>query len=458
VSERAELTVKIADVKQHSVRRFESQALLTEALQSLPASDRPIAIALRLELAHDHFWRGEFAQMREMASRVSSRARDRASPMVVPAMVLTSPADFYQARAADARTGLAEAETASGALADEPFGERIMLSTQIGLLACRLEQFDDARAHVRRGLRVSRETGQSFIIPTLLRVEANALLMQGQLREAVRAGEAGVDSALVSGNDRLLMWALEAVSVAAYWAGDIDPARASALEALACAERTGEPFFEALSRCLLDLGGAHGWVLLIEAHLALGELGDAEEVATRALERTEAAALPQQVAAMRCARAAVMLARGQARAAVAAARAAAGRFERAGNPLLSARARAVAGGAPTAAGEREEALAELVRAHSVLSACGASREAEIAGLGLRRLGHRVPRRARSAAPGAGLSGLRAHDFVIDGSAGVWTRLTPPARPQVPPVLSRRAGGASHAQPLAGFRHLLSRGP
>jgi hypothetical protein len=38
--------------------------------------------------------------------------------------------------------------------------------------------------------------------------------------------------------------------------------------------------------------------------------------------------------------------------------------------------------------------------------------------------------------------LGAHDFVTDGSDGVWTRLAPPARPRVRPVLSGRAGGAS----------------
>jgi hypothetical protein len=54
--------------------------------------------------------------------------------------------------------------------------------------------------------------------------------------------------------------------------------------------------------------------------------------------------------------------------------------------------------------------------------------------------------------------LRAHDFITDGSDGVWTRLTPPARPHVLRVLSGRAGGASHAQPLAGFRQLFSREP
>ena len=34
-------------------------------------------------------------------------------------------------------------------------------------------------------------------------------------------------------------------------------------------------------------------------------------------------------------------------------------------------------------------------------------------------------------------------------------LAPPARPQILPVLSRRAGGASHGQPVANFPHFHS---
>ena len=434
VRERADLIVKIADVKQHSVRRFESQALLKQALESLPAAGGPTATALRVELAHDHFWRGEFPQMRQIASGVSTRAGARERPMIILAQVLTSLADFYQAHIAEAETELAEAERALAALPDELVAERLMLSTQIGLAACRLERFDDARAHVRRGLHVARETGQSFIIPTLLRVEANALLMTGQLSEAVRAGEAAADSALSSGHDRLSMWALEAVSLAAYWAGDIDRALATARDAVACAERTAEPFFSGLSRVqlagallaagevvsaraelealdaeptrrLLDVGGAHGWVLLTEAHLALGELDAAEDVAARAQERADAAPLPQQVAAVRGARAAVRLARGDAGAAATLGRDAATRFERAGNLLLGARARALTGTALAAAGERDDALAELERAESVLSSRGAVRDADAAVRAMRRLGRRVSRPARPPARRAGLAEL-----------------------------------------------------
>ncbi len=430
--ERAELTVRIADVKQHSIRRFESQALLKHALESLPATKSPTALTVRLELAHDHFWRGDFAQMRELAGGVSAAA-DWAGPRAILATTLMSLADFYQARLGDALTELVSAEEALATLPDGLLAERMELPAQIGLAACRLERFDEARDHVRRGLRVSRETGQSFIMPALLRVEANALLMKGQLGEAVRVAEAGTEAAFLSGNDRLSMWALEAAALAAYWAGDIDRALANAREAVACAERTAEPFFSGLSRVqlagallaggdparartelaaldidrtrrLLDLCGAHGWALLTEAHLALCELDAAADVAARAEARAEEAPLPQQAAGARCAWAAVMLAHGDARAAVAAGRVAAADFERAGNWLFGARAQVVTGAALAAAGERQAAIARLERAEVVLSTSGAVREAAAAARELRRLGRRITHR-RPATPRSGLAAL-----------------------------------------------------
>ncbi len=456
IGERAQLIVRIADVKQHSVRRFESQALLKQALASSPAPDRKTAIALQVALAHDHFWRGEFSQMRAVAGGVSADEGHRGTPMIILAQVLDSLADFYLAQVDDAQAKLEEAEKSLAALPDDLLGQNMMLSTQIALAACRLERFEDASAHVQRGLRVSHETGQSFIVPTLLRVESNVRLMQGRLQEALDAAEAAAESASTSGHDRLAMWALEAVSMAAYWTGDVERALTSAREAVACAERTAEPFFVAMSRIqqagalladgdasgartelasldveasrrLLDVGGAHGGVLLSDAHLALGELDAAQDVSVRALERAQAAPLPQQIAAAQCARARVMLAReqadsglargqadsavarGQADSAVAAARDAVSRFDRAGNPVFAARARAIAGAALAAAGKRDAGLAELREAERVLSESGATREADAAVRELRRLGHRVFRRAQTPARGAGLVGLSSRE-------------------------------------------------
>ncbi|HWD73973.1 MAG TPA: hypothetical protein VG371_02460 [Solirubrobacteraceae bacterium] len=118
VAERAQLIVKIADVKQHSVRRFESQTLLRQALRSSPAPDRTTTLALQVALAHDHFWRGEFSEMGRVARAVWTHGCGRPTPTVILAQVLDSLAEFYLARVDDARATLAHAEAALAALPD----------------------------------------------------------------------------------------------------------------------------------------------------------------------------------------------------------------------------------------------------------------------------------------------------------------------------------------------------
>jgi hypothetical protein len=58
----------------------------------------------------------------------------------------------------------------------------------------------------------------------------------------------------------------------------------------------------------------------------------------------------------------------------------------------------------------------------------------------------------------GLWELRARSEITCVFDGVWTRLTPPARRQILPVFSRRAGDARHAQPLVKTHNLFPNGP
>jgi DNA-binding CsgD family transcriptional regulator len=254
----------------------------------------------------------------------------------------------------------------------------------------------------------------------------------------VRVAGAATEAAFLSGHDRLAMWALEAAALAAYWAGDVVGALADAREAIASAERTAEPYFSSLSRLqlagaqlaageaaaarselvaldtdrtrrMLDLSAGHGWTLLTEAHVALGEIDEAAEVAARAETRAEAAPLPQQLAGARLTRGLVALARGDAAGAVAAGRDAAVRFDRAGNQLFGARARVLVGSALARVGERQAAAAELERADAVLSACGARQRAAEAARELRRLGRRVIRRRTPATSRWGADELSARE-------------------------------------------------
>jgi DNA-binding NarL/FixJ family response regulator len=160
--------------------------------------------------------------------------------------------------------------------------------------------------------------------------------------------------------------------------------------------------------------------MLIRAQLALGELEAAEHLTLRAESR--AARLPQRLATIRCARAAVLVAAGEAVAAVEVAEDAGQLAEPTGNPLLSGRCQAQHGTALAAAGERAQGTLELRRAEEAIAECGAVREADAAARELRRLGGRVQRRPRPER-GAGLTELspREREVAEEVAAGKTNR-------------------------------------
>jgi DNA-binding NarL/FixJ family response regulator len=436
--ERAALIVQIATGKRQTGHPLESRALLEDALASLRDQDGPDALTLRLELALGRYFAGEFADMREAASRVLDIARERADPLFTGlAAALVSVADASLGRIAEGMTALREAEKAFDGLPDDRLAVRVDLCGWIGLAAVRLERIDEVLRCARRGLTLSRATGQGSMLPGLLGLEAQALLLRGKVTEAVRVAETATDAARVSGTDQLLVWALQTMSTAAIWAGDTERAISSAREAVGLADRFGESFLAPLAHLhlgaalqaagdaggasaelaaldnesagsLLDLSAGRGWELLARTHLELGDLDAAEDATVRAETRAAATGLPQLTATAECARAAVALARGDVAGAAEAASAATADAERAGNALLAARGRVLAGSALAARGARQRAIAELERAHRTLVACGARREADAAARELRRLGRRVARPAR-ASQGTGLESLSARE-------------------------------------------------
>jgi ATP/maltotriose-dependent transcriptional regulator MalT len=433
-SERARLVARIAFARRMSGRPFESRALVGEALQSL-APESPGALALTLELALDHYWRGEFPEMYDNAQDVLKRARSSGEQLFETwAAALCSLASSSLGRLTEGLAELDEAEAAYAKLTDEQLAEQIDVGGYVAQAASVLERVDHALEHVRRALRLAQLTGQSPFVPGLLVLEANALFMQGRITEAAAVAETATDAAVLTGNDQFAIWALWADAIVCSSAGDTARSLSSAREAVARSDCVTETFFSSLSRLhlaaaltaagdpasarvelaavqagpaqqLLDLRGGHGWELLIRTQLALGDLDAATASATAAVERARATSLPQRTATAICARAAVLLARGDEAGALAGAREAIGLAESTGNPVLSARARAIAGTALARGGDAEQGIAELESAERALFACGAVREADAAAQQLRRLGRRRPRRARGVARGAGSGAL-----------------------------------------------------
>ncbi len=434
VAERAELVAKIAFAKRMSGRPLESRALVTEMLEAVPP-DSSAALELTLELALDHYWRGQFAQMYDVARDVSTRARGRGENLFASwAAALCSVASTSLNRPDEGLAELNQAKAAYATLSDQEVAEHIDACGYLAQAAALLEQVDYALECARRGLRLAQMTGQGPYIPGQLVLQTNALFMQGRISEAMAVAETATDAAVLTGNDQFAIWALWADAMVCSCAGDTARALASAREAVVRSARGPETFFSSLSRLhlaaalhaagdseaarveltafeagpdqrLLDLRGGQGWELLIGAQRALGDLDAAAKSAATAEARARATALPQRTATALNARAGVLLAQGDADAALGAAREAAALAQTGGNPLLGARARALIGTALGRGGETKQGIAELEAAERTLFASGALRDADAAAKELRRLGRRRPRRSRAVAGGTATPGL-----------------------------------------------------
>jgi DNA-binding CsgD family transcriptional regulator len=430
VEERARLVARIAFAKRMSGRPLESRALVERTVESLPPGSRE-ALGLILELAIDHYWRGEFGPMHEVAGNVWYLARERDERLLATwAGALCSLASASENRLAQARTELRQAEEICAALSDEELLEQIDVLGYLAQASSLLERTDAALEYSRRGMRLAQSSGQSPFIPGQLVLETNALFMKGRIAEAVAVAETATDAAVLTGNDQFAVWALWSDAMACSVAGDTTRALSSAREAAARAANMPETFFSSLSRLhlaaalnaagdpagaraeltafeagpdqrLLDLRGGQGWELLIQTQLALGELEAAAASVKTAEARARSTALPQRTATALCARAAVLLAGDDAAGAATAAREAIPLADATGNPLLGARARFLLGSALRRTGELDRAIPELEYAERTLFEAGALREADAAAQELRRLGWRGARRARGATAGRG---------------------------------------------------------
>jgi ATP/maltotriose-dependent transcriptional regulator MalT len=439
VETRAELIATLAYARRRSGHPFDSRAPLEQALASLAQPDGPAGRSVQLELALDRFWHEQFGPMLDLTKRFGSAARDRGDAAIVClAASLSSLAHSSDRELDHAVADLTEAQRAYAGVSDDQLAERIYVSFYVALAAQRIERADDALAHLNRGLEVAGMTGQAATVIPWTAIAAAALLLKGRVREAADVAAKAIDEAALLRNDFRTVWALEADALAAYWAGESERALASAREMVgrsrnahtflsgpariqlagalsaagdheaASAELT--PLDAERSRRLLDLHAAHGWGLLVQAQLALGDVESAQRSAARAVMRANAAGLPCQLATARWCEAAVSLACDARDAAIEIASDACAIADAAANPLLSARGRALTGLALAANGRREEAIGELQHAERALWACGASREADAAARELRRLGARV-RRARPR-PAAGLASLTPRESEI----------------------------------------------
>ena len=92
------------------------------------------------------------------------------------------------------------------------------------------DRFESAVEYARRGLELSRATGQERLVVPLMLAAVFPLEMLCRITEAVDVGAAAVDAARLSGNPHHLSWALWEYGLVCWYGGDSGGARVALAE------------------------------------------------------------------------------------------------------------------------------------------------------------------------------------------------------------------------------------
>ena len=423
-------------------RHEAAHARLVAALHEVPDPGSAAAADLQVQLAADSLYDGDFATMLTCARRGREAANALAEPgLEVLAESLVCFAELGLGWIAEAQTAAGAACAGMDALRDEELALRLEAPYYLGFAEYFAERYEDAIRHWRRGIGVSRATGQGqFTTPMSIGL-AHAYEVTGRLRAGLDQAEAAVEAARLSGNRQLLCWALTADAWVSAIAGELPRARAAGVEAVnlvsdldesvlsratrvhvaAAQLEAGEP-----ARCLESMADAGGpefarvepgrrawlYAVLARAELALGHDAVAADWIARGERLQQTLGLGHVEAAVAYAAALLALAHGDAPDALEQAERAVRQADGAGALVQAARARIVAGRAAAQSGDAAAAAVWLERAESELAAMGALRFRDEAARDLRRLGRRVSARHRRAAGGSGLASLSGREREI----------------------------------------------
>ncbi len=415
---------------------------LVAALDDVTDPRSAAAADLEVQLAADALYDGDFATMLTWAQRGLDAAITLAEPaLAVLAESLVCYAELGIGRIPEALAAASTASAGLDALSDDAIALRLEAPYYLGFAEYFAERYEDAIRHWRRGIAVSRASGQGqFATPMAIGL-AHAFEVIGRPRAGLDQVEAAVEAARLSGNRQVLCWALTAEAWIAAIAGELPRARAAGAAAVdllgdldesvlsratrvhvaAAQLEAGEP--ERCVEAMADAGGPEfgrvepgrrAWLyaILARAELDLGHEVVAEDWVARGESLAQTLGLGYVEGAVAYAGAMLELARGNARRALEQAERAVTRAADAGAAVQASRARIVAGRAAAAAGDVEGAAAWLERAEAELAAMGAVRFRDEAARELRRLGRRVGARRRRAAGGSGLASLSGREREI----------------------------------------------
>lgn len=377
----------------------------------------------------------------------AARAVDAAMPLEDRALIAEALALHAWPTGSDAGADArAKADDAAALLDQLSDGEVARRPDGLAYLAAAefyLDRFDAAVRHARRAVTVGRSTGYTDPFISVFWTLANALWLQGRIDEAASILDDAVEGARLIDNPHGLAWNLVNRSAAAFAAGDMAIATATAEEADALAQSLDRGVLSvvtalARARALLEGGRAAEAVdLMLEAgggvelaalpahsnkarHLELltrclleaGRPEDAERAAKAAAD-CNPLNLPTACAMAQLAAAALDLDSGRPAAAARRTQAAAEAAESVGDVFDAARARLVTGVAFAKARDKRLAVQALKDAADEFESFGAHRYRAEAVRELRKLGHRIHRRTQPGTPdAAGIASLTAREREI----------------------------------------------
>jgi DNA-binding NarL/FixJ family response regulator len=423
-------------------RHDAAHSRLVAALDEVADPRSATAADLHVQLAADALYDGDFRTMLTWAQRGLETAIALGEPALgVLAQSLVCYAELGLGSIADAQAAASAASEGLDGLSDDIVALRLEAPYYLGFAEYFAERYADAIRHWRRGIAVSRASGQGqFATPMAIGL-AHAYEVTGRPRAGLQQAESAVEAARLSGNRQVLCWSLTAEAWIAAIAGELPRARRAGAEAVnllgdldesvlsratrvhvaAAQLEAGEP-----ERCLEAMADADGpefervepgrrawlYAILARAELALGREAIAEEWVARGERLQRTLGLGYVEGAVAYAAAMLQLARGDAGRALEEAERAVRRADTAGAAVQAARARIVAGRAAARAGDLEGAATVLERAESELAAMGAVRFRDEAARELRRLGRRVGARHRRGGGGSGLASLSGREREI----------------------------------------------
>src|SRR5438034_8981505 len=401
---RARLIRACAGVEHLLGQQEQAHDRLAQALQALPESASPDAVALMIELALSEFYATDYQSMLDWAQPAVNAAKQLDDPpLTAAAVAMLALADAMTGAAEQVEADRSEAAALVDSLSDDELSQRLDAAAWLAGAELYLDRYAEADAHASRALTLGRATGQGELFLVLYQIVGRAWYVRGKLAEATELLDGAIEAARLLGNTHALAWNLFNRSVVALAVGDLDVALATAQESVDLSRSLDEGFVAAwagvrLAAVLLETGEVKravelllgsaggeeltlipgGWrayclELLTRCWLALDRNADAKRAAACAEARAAAVRLPLPAAWADRAAAAVALHAGDPASAAELALGSAAAATEAGAPIEAALSRTLAGRALAQSGQRDRAVAELQRAAAVLDSCGALR-------------------------------------------------------------------------------------